>query len=146
MITGPATAAALHAERAFEFLRVHEIEATSHVVESKLPIAELILKKARALDAGLLVMGAYGQPVLREVFLGSVTRVGVLLSGDIAVRIDKASSEAAALALGTSVSVTLPPEPVLVAPRRAAASRRGLRSDRRRRHDDAPSRPARVRG
>jgi hypothetical protein len=33
------------------------------------------------------------------------------------VQVDKASSEAAALAPGTSVSVALPPEPVLVAPR-----------------------------
>jgi hypothetical protein len=42
----------------------------------------------------------------------------VLLSGDVAVQIDKPSPEAAALAPGTSVSVTAPPEPVLVAPRR----------------------------
>ena len=56
--------------------------------------------------------------VTTKTFLGSVTRVGVLLSGDVTVQIDKASSEAAALAPGTSVSVTLPPEPVLVAPRR----------------------------
>ena len=50
-------------------------------------------------------------------FLGSVTRVGVLLSGDVTVQIDKPSSEAAALAPGTSVSVSLPADPVLVAPR-----------------------------
>ena len=50
-------------------------------------------------------------------FLGSVTRVAVLLSGDVTVQVDKPSTEAAALAPGTSVSVTLPPEPVLVAPR-----------------------------
>ncbi len=56
--------------------------------------------------------------VTTRTFLGSVTRVGVVLSGEVAVRIDKSSSEAAALALGTSVSVTLPPQPVLIAPRR----------------------------
>ena len=56
--------------------------------------------------------------VTTKTFLGSVTRVGVLLSGDVTVQIDKPSSEAAALAPGTSVSVTLPPEPVLVAARR----------------------------
>ena len=56
--------------------------------------------------------------VTHRTFLGSVTRVRVLLSGDVAVQIDKPSSEAAALAPGTSVSVTLPPEPVLIAPRR----------------------------
>jgi hypothetical protein len=43
--------------------------------------------------------------------------VGVLLSGDVTVQVDKASSEAAELAPGISVSVSLPPDPVLVAPR-----------------------------
>ena len=47
-----------------------------------------------------------------------MTRVSVLLSGDVTVQIDKPSSEAAALAPGTSVAVTVPPEPVLVAPHR----------------------------
>ena len=44
--------------------------------------------------------------VTTRTFLGSVTRVGVLLSGDVTVQIDKASSEAAALAPGTSVQVS----------------------------------------
>jgi putative spermidine/putrescine transport system ATP-binding protein len=57
--------------------------------------------------------------VAHRTFLGSVTRVSVLLSGDVSVQIDKPSSEAAALPPGTSVMVTLPPEPVLVAPRRS---------------------------
>ena len=55
--------------------------------------------------------------VTTRTFLGSVTRVGVLLSGDVTVQIDKPSAEAAALAPGSSVSVTLPGDPVLVAPR-----------------------------
>jgi putative spermidine/putrescine transport system ATP-binding protein len=55
--------------------------------------------------------------VTTRTFLGSVTRVGVQLSEDVAVRIDKSSAEAAALAPGTSVSVTLPPEAVHVVPR-----------------------------
>ena len=50
-------------------------------------------------------------------FLGSVTRVGVRLDGDVSVQIDKPSSEAAALAPGTSVSVALAAQPVLVVPR-----------------------------
>jgi putative spermidine/putrescine transport system ATP-binding protein len=58
--------------------------------------------------------------VAHRTFLGSVTRVSVILSGDVSVQIDKPSSEAAALAPGTSVSVSLPPEPVLVASRRSA--------------------------
>jgi putative spermidine/putrescine transport system ATP-binding protein len=56
--------------------------------------------------------------VTTKTFLGSVTRVGVLLSGDVTVQIDKPSSEAAALAAGTSVQVSLPNDPVLVAPKR----------------------------
>jgi putative spermidine/putrescine transport system ATP-binding protein len=60
--------------------------------------------------------------VTTKTFLGSVTRVGVLLSGDIAVKIDQPSAEAAALAPGASVSVTLPPERVIVAPRALPAS------------------------
>ena len=52
-----------------------------------------------------------------KTFLGSVTRVAVLLSGDVTVRIDKPSAEAAVLAPGTPVSVTLPGDPVLTAPR-----------------------------
>jgi putative spermidine/putrescine transport system ATP-binding protein len=55
--------------------------------------------------------------VTTKTFLGSVTRVGVLLSGEVTVQIDKPSAEAAELAPGTSVSVTLPGEPVLLAPR-----------------------------
>jgi putative spermidine/putrescine transport system permease protein len=60
--------------------------------------------------------------VTTRTFLGSVTRVGVLLDGDVAVQVDKPSSEAAALAPGASVSVSLPGQPVLVASRRLAAS------------------------
>ncbi len=57
--------------------------------------------------------------VTTKTFLGSVTRVGVLLSGDVAVKIDQPSAEAAGLAPGSSVAVTLPPERVIVAPRAA---------------------------
>ena len=57
--------------------------------------------------------------VTHRTFLGSVTRVGILLSGDVTVQVDKPSSEAAALPPGTSVTVSLPPEPVLVAPPRS---------------------------
>ncbi len=56
--------------------------------------------------------------VTTRTFLGSVTRIGVLLSGDVTVQIDKPSSQAAALSPGTSVAVSLPRDPVLIAPRR----------------------------
>jgi len=58
--------------------------------------------------------------VTNRTFLGSVTRVSVLLSGDVTVQVDKPSSEAAALPPGTSVTVSLPPEPVIVSARRSA--------------------------
>jgi putative spermidine/putrescine transport system ATP-binding protein len=54
--------------------------------------------------------------VTTRTFLGSVTRLGVLLSGDVTIRVDKPSTVAASIPPGTSVSVTLPSAPVLVAP------------------------------
>jgi nucleotide-binding universal stress UspA family protein len=66
--------AARHADPAIEFLRLHAIEAIPHPVATSMATAEVILRKVHQLEAGLLVMGAYGQPVLREFFLGSVTR------------------------------------------------------------------------
>jgi len=57
--------------------------------------------------------------VTTRTFLGSVTRVGVQLDGDVAVQVDRPSTESAALAPGESVSVSLPAQPVLVTARRA---------------------------
>jgi carbon storage regulator CsrA len=62
------------AQRAITFLQSHRIAATPQIVVTSLPPAESILKKVRTLDAGILVIGAYGQSVVREFFLGSVTR------------------------------------------------------------------------
>ena len=53
--------------------------------------------------------------VTQKTFLGSVTRVSVLLSGDVTVKVDQASVAAAAMSPGTSVQVSLPGMPVLVA-------------------------------
>jgi putative spermidine/putrescine transport system ATP-binding protein len=58
--------------------------------------------------------------VTTRTFLGSVTRVGVQLSGDVAVQVDRPRAEAAALAPGASVAVSLPGQPVLVAARRVS--------------------------
>jgi nucleotide-binding universal stress UspA family protein len=69
----PAEASRL-AEHARHFLGMHRVEAASHPLASGKPTAAAIIEEARRLGAGLLVMGAYGQPVLREFFLGSVTR------------------------------------------------------------------------
>jgi putative spermidine/putrescine transport system ATP-binding protein len=56
--------------------------------------------------------------VTTRTFLGSVTRVGIQLDGDVAVQVDRPSAESAALAPGASVSVSLPDQPVLVTARR----------------------------
>jgi putative spermidine/putrescine transport system ATP-binding protein len=58
--------------------------------------------------------------VTTRTFLGSVTRVGVQLSGDVAVQVDRPSAGAAALAPGASVEVSLPAQPVLVTARRVS--------------------------
>jgi putative spermidine/putrescine transport system ATP-binding protein len=56
--------------------------------------------------------------VTDRTFLGSLTRVTVLLSGDVAVKVDKNSTAAASLVPGTSVQVgVVAGEPVLVAER-----------------------------
>jgi nucleotide-binding universal stress UspA family protein len=46
----------------------------SHPVETSFAPAEVIREKIHETGAGLLVMGIYGQPALREFFMGSVTR------------------------------------------------------------------------
>jgi len=56
--------------------------------------------------------------VTDRTFLGSVTRVSVLLSGDVTVKVDQPTAEAATMAPGTSVQVSLPGTAVLVTARR----------------------------
>jgi len=62
------------ADRAVEFLRLHDINAQPLPVASSESPASVILDRADRLSASLLVMGAYGQPTWRESLLGSVTR------------------------------------------------------------------------
>jgi len=66
--------AARAADQALAFLRLHQVDAVPHPVESDRPPADVILEQAERLHAGLIVMGAYGEPVLREFFLGSVSK------------------------------------------------------------------------
>jgi putative spermidine/putrescine transport system ATP-binding protein len=68
---------------------------------------------------GLTVAPASGGNgiVSGRTFLGAVTRLAVLLSGDTEVRVDVPSATALAMSPGTSVQVGLPPTPVLVASR-----------------------------
>jgi putative spermidine/putrescine transport system ATP-binding protein len=57
--------------------------------------------------------------VTGRTFLGSLTRISVLLSGgDVTVKVDQPSTEAAALTPGTSIEIRLDGEPVLVTARR----------------------------
>jgi nucleotide-binding universal stress UspA family protein len=63
-----------HTDHAIDFLRLHGIDATPHPWATAVATADVILRKVSDLETGLLVMGAYGQPRLREFFLGSVTR------------------------------------------------------------------------
>ena len=56
--------------------------------------------------------------VTDRTFLGSVTRVSVLLSGEVTVKVDQPTAVADTMPLGTSVQVSLPGEAVLVTGRR----------------------------
>jgi len=57
--------------------------------------------------------------VTDRTFLGSLTRVSVLLSSEVAVKVDKTSTAAAELVPGTSVQVgVVAAEPILIAARR----------------------------
>jgi nucleotide-binding universal stress UspA family protein len=62
------------ANRAVQFLRSHGIEAIAFSAESEAPPAEILLTRSRLRDAGLIVMGAYGQKAIKEFVFGSVTR------------------------------------------------------------------------
>ncbi|WP_435005456.1 universal stress protein [Tundrisphaera lichenicola] len=62
-----------HADRAIEFLKSHGMEANPSPVESGGSPGDVLLEMIRLSDPGLIVMGAYGQPGLREFFLGSTT-------------------------------------------------------------------------
>jgi nucleotide-binding universal stress UspA family protein len=72
-----AAEAAHRADRARQALAEHRIEATVHAVESGLPQATIVLEHIRRNGAGLLVMGARGQPTLRDFFLGHATATGL---------------------------------------------------------------------
>jgi nucleotide-binding universal stress UspA family protein len=66
--------AARVAERAIDYLRFHAIKAEARVITSNEDPAGILLAQAREHKSTLIVMGGYGQPILREFFLGSVTR------------------------------------------------------------------------
>ena len=66
--------AARATERAIDYLRLHDIKANSWPITTTESPASTILAAAAEQQSMLIVMGAYGHPILREFFLGSVTR------------------------------------------------------------------------
>lgn len=60
--------------RAVEFLRSHDVQANALPIVSHLPPAKVILHRMAQLQPRMVVMGAFGQPSVRERVLGSVTR------------------------------------------------------------------------
>lgn len=79
--------AARCADRAVEFLGFHGIKAEPHALAGSENTPGLLLEQARRLDAGLVVMGAYGQPRWKELFFGSVTRT-MLRESDLPLFLD----------------------------------------------------------
>jgi nucleotide-binding universal stress UspA family protein len=65
------------ADRARRVLAEHHIEATTHAVESRPPHAMRLLEHIRRIGAGLVVMGARGQPRLKDLLLGHATSIGL---------------------------------------------------------------------
>jgi nucleotide-binding universal stress UspA family protein len=61
-------------ELAADYLRAYNYQAHIHLKPSGLPAGEVILAEAKRLQAGLIVMGAYGESPIKELFFGSVTR------------------------------------------------------------------------
>jgi nucleotide-binding universal stress UspA family protein len=62
------------AARASEYLGSHGIVAERRVLTVDQDDGTTVLQQAAALDAGLIVMGAYGKPAIQEFFFGSTTR------------------------------------------------------------------------
>jgi nucleotide-binding universal stress UspA family protein len=67
-------AAAKTADRAIEFLRLHDVQARSKPIVSSLPPGKVILQTAHKDNAELIVMGAKGKSPIWEFFFGSATQ------------------------------------------------------------------------
>jgi nucleotide-binding universal stress UspA family protein len=72
------------AERAIDYLALHGVAVKPRPVETRLDPASILLDHANQLQAGLVVMGAFGHSPLREFFFGSTTR-GVLRDSKVPV-------------------------------------------------------------
>jgi nucleotide-binding universal stress UspA family protein len=65
--------AAQIADRAVQFLSMHDVDARSIPLESPGLPADAILDQVERVDAELLVMGAFGRRTFQEFFVGTVT-------------------------------------------------------------------------
>lgn len=61
-------------ERAAEYLRFHKMDAEKRAITTSDADHDVLLQQIKELDAGLMVMGAYGKSTLGEFFFGSVTQ------------------------------------------------------------------------
>ncbi len=66
--------AAKTADRAIEYLRTHGLEATPHRLSPTGSNSTLLLEQVKTLNAGLLVMGAFGESAWKTFVFGSTTR------------------------------------------------------------------------
>jgi nucleotide-binding universal stress UspA family protein len=73
--------AARHAEEATRFLQFYDIPAEACSVPASGRVAEVLLEQVQEMNAGTLVMGAFGRSGVAETFFGSTTRT-VLEKGD----------------------------------------------------------------
>jgi nucleotide-binding universal stress UspA family protein len=71
-------------ERAADYLALHGLSVKPRPVETRLDPASILLDHANQMEAGLVVMGAFGHSSLREFFFGSTTR-GVLRESKVPV-------------------------------------------------------------
>lgn len=72
------------AARAVDYLSLHGIQVKPRPVETRLDPASILLDHANQMQAGLVVMGAFGHSPMREFFFGSTTR-GVLTNSKVPV-------------------------------------------------------------
>ncbi len=92
--------------------------APVHAEHATVPVGDVdVLVRPEGLTVEAVASG--NGIVTDRTFLGSLTRVSVLLSGDVAVKVDKASTAAVDLVPGASVQVgVVAGEPVLVTERK----------------------------
>jgi nucleotide-binding universal stress UspA family protein len=70
-----------HAEEAARFLRSYQLPAEARPVAAARPSAGLLLEQASKLNAGMLVMGAFGRSEVKEAIFGSKTET-ILAQGE----------------------------------------------------------------